>query len=57
VYTPENLIGKTIVVVTNLKPRKMVGKESNGMLLAASGEDGPVLLVPDRDISSGAEVR
>jgi len=44
-YEPEKLIGRKIVVVSNLKPRKMRGYESQGMLLAASvGEEGkPVL--------------
>ena len=39
-YTPEDLIGRRIVVITNLAPRKMRGLESHGMLLAASGPDG-----------------
>ena len=39
-YTPEELIGKRIVVITNLAPRKMRGLESHGMLLAASETDG-----------------
>ena len=40
-YTPEDLIGRRIVVITNLAPRKMRGLESHGMLLAAShGENG-----------------
>jgi methionyl-tRNA synthetase len=44
-YQPESLVGRTIVVVANLKPAKLMGIESNGMVLAASSEDGtPVLL-------------
>ena len=39
-YTPEELIGRRIVVITNLAPRKMRGLESHGMLLAASTEGG-----------------
>ena len=39
-YTPENLLGRRIVVITNLAPRKMRGLESHGMLLAASAEGG-----------------
>ena len=38
-YTPEALIGKTIVIVANLKPAKLMGMESQGMLLAANAED------------------
>jgi len=62
-YEPEELIGKKIVVVVNLKPAKLMGVESNGMLLAASfpaakGEDRAIsLLTVDRPIDSGASVR
>lgn len=57
-YAPEVLVGKKIVIVANLEPRKLMGLESQGMLLAASDEtQGPVLLVPDGQIDPGAEVR
>ncbi|MGI6129178.1 MAG: methionine--tRNA ligase [bacterium] len=61
-YEPEELIGKKIVVVANLKPAKLMGLESNGMLLAASfpgeGEDRAIsLLTLDKPIDSGANVR
>jgi methionyl-tRNA synthetase len=57
-YEPEALIGKKIIIVANLEPRKLMGLESQGMLLAASTEDqGPILLIPDSDIDPGAEVR
>lgn len=56
-YAPENLVGKEIVVVTNLEPRKLMGEESNGMLLAVSGEDGPVLLVPEIEVAPGINVK
>ena len=39
-YEPDQLVGRTIVIVANLKPAKLMGIESNGMILAASGEDG-----------------
>jgi methionyl-tRNA synthetase len=39
-YEPENLIGRKVVIVANLKPRKMRGLESNGMIVAATGENG-----------------
>lgn len=55
-YSPEELIGKNIVVITNLKPREIMGVESQGMLLAASDEDGVSLLSPDRDITPGSRV-
>jgi methionyl-tRNA synthetase len=58
-YTPEELIGKRIVVITNLAPRKMRGLESHGMLLAASnGEDGkPVLATFAEDIALGSRLK
>jgi methionyl-tRNA synthetase len=57
-YTPEALVGKQIVVVYNLAPRKMRGIESQGMLLAATDADGnAILLHPDKAALSGAEVR
>ncbi|WP_370636959.1 methionine--tRNA ligase [Gelria sp. Kuro-4] len=61
-YTPEELVGKKIVVVANLKPAKLMGYESNGMLLAASipgeGEEESIsVLTVDRDIASGARIR
>jgi len=43
-YTPETLVGRKILVVANLQPRRMRGLESRGMLLAASAEDGRALL-------------
>jgi methionine--tRNA ligase beta chain len=56
-YDPETLIGKSVVVVANLEPRTMMGLESQAMLLAASGENGPVLLVPDGEVDSGTEIK
>jgi methionyl-tRNA synthetase len=58
-YTPEELIGRRIVVIANLAPRKMRGLESHGMLLAASnGEDGkPVLATFAEDIALGSRLK
>ena len=58
-YTPEELIGKKIVVIANLAPRKMRGLESHGMLLAAShGDDGkPVLATFGEEISVGSRLK
>jgi methionyl-tRNA synthetase len=58
-YKPEDLLGKTIVVVANLKPAKLMGIESQGMMLAASNKDGKLCFVaPDEEsIGIGAEVR
>ncbi|MBN2466155.1 methionine--tRNA ligase [candidate division WOR-3 bacterium] len=55
-YKPEELVGKSIVVVCNLAPAVIRGVESNGMLLAAVNPDGMALLVPDRDIAPGTPV-
>lgn len=57
-YTPEDLVGKKIVVVTNLQPAKLMGIESNGMVLAATGSDGaPVILMPEKDVEEGAKIK
>ncbi|SRR5579875_412805 len=58
-YAPEDLVGRKVVVVTNLAPRKMRGLESNGMLLAASsGAEGkPVLCTFAEDIAPGSKVK
>lgn len=56
-YEPEKIIGRQIVVIANLEPRKLMGLESNGMLLAASNADGmPVLLAPDSEVPPGSSV-
>lgn len=56
-YSPDELIGKRIVVVTNLKPAKLRGILSEGMLLAATDSEGRVgLLTPERDVLPGARV-
>jgi methionyl-tRNA synthetase len=58
-YAPEELVGRKVVLVANLAPRKMRGLESNGMLLAASaGADGkPVLCTFAEEIPPGAKVK
>jgi methionyl-tRNA synthetase len=57
-YEPEQLVGRTVVMVFNLKPAKLMGIESNGMVLAASPDGGkPVLVGFDQDIPPGVRVR
>lgn len=56
-YTPEDLIGKRVVVVYNLKPTLIRGLKSQGMILAASCEDRLTLIVPDGEIPLGSKVR
>jgi methionyl-tRNA synthetase len=55
-YDPDDLIGKSIVVVANLKPAKIRGVESQGMLLAAKGGETLRLITVDGEISSGAPI-
>jgi methionyl-tRNA synthetase len=56
VYSPDDLIGKNIVVVANLKPSKLMGVESQGMLLAAGKEDSLALIEPSGEIEAGMRV-
>jgi methionyl-tRNA synthetase len=57
-YQPEQLVGKTIAIVFNLKPAKLMGVESNGMVLAASPEGGkPTLITFDDTVGPGWRVR
>ncbi len=56
-YAVETLPGKKVVLVDNLEPAVIRGVESQGMLLAASNDAGLTLVVPDRDIASGARVK
>ncbi|PIR89421.1 MAG: methionine--tRNA ligase subunit beta [Candidatus Harrisonbacteria bacterium CG10_big_fil_rev_8_21_14_0_10_40_38] len=54
-YEPENLIGREVTIIANLEPRKLMGIESQGMLLAAN-DDGPVLLIPEREVPPGSKI-
>jgi len=56
-YKPEDLVGKTIVVVVNLKPTKLMGVESRGMLLATDSDEGLTLVTFDRPALAGGKVR
>ncbi len=56
-YKKEELLGKKIVIVTNLKPKKLMGIESQGMLLAVDVEGKPVLIIPEKDVPSGSKVK
>ncbi len=56
-YKPEELTGKKVIIVANLKPVKLRGVESQGMILAAEDETGLSVATLDRDIASGSEVR
>lgn len=56
-YKPKDFVGKQVVVVVNLEPRKMMGLKSQGMMLAADSEDGPVFLKPTKKVTPGTKVR
>ena len=56
-YEPEALIGKKVVVVTNLKSVKLCGEESHGMILCASNDENLTIVTPDGEMELGSEVR
>jgi len=56
-YAPEALVGKQVVVVANLQPAKLMGVESNGMVLAASIDGLPSLLAVDPAVPAGTKVK
>lgn len=57
-YTPEEMVGKSVVVVANLAPATLCGVVSEGMILCADGADGNVVLVsPEAAVATGSRVR
>lgn len=56
-YKPEDLKGKQFVFVTNLEPRKMMGLESQAMIMAADAGEDVVLLVPQKEVPTGSKIR
>jgi len=56
-YTPEELVGRKIVIVANLEPKALAGIESNGMVLAASIDGEPSLLMVDPNVPAGTKVK
>lgn len=56
-HRPEDLIGKLVVVIANLKPAKIMGVESKGMILAADVGGKAVLLVPEKEVAAGTKVK
>jgi methionyl-tRNA synthetase len=56
-YAPEALVGKKVLLVTNLKPARLMGVESNGMVLAASLDGRAVLCTFDADVAPGTKVK
>jgi methionyl-tRNA synthetase len=56
-YAPEQLVGKRVVIVANLKPRKLMGLESQGMVLAASDDTGLFVTSVAGDVKAGSTVK
>lgn len=56
-YSPRDLTGRQVVVLTNLEPRRIMGLESRGMILAARDENGqPIILCPSESAPNGSEI-
>ena len=56
-YNPEDMVGKTVIVLANLEPKTMAGVESNAMLLAADVDDKPFWLTVNEDIPLGSPIK
>ena len=56
-YTPEDLVGKQIIIIANLEPKILMNQESQGMLLAASENGLPILLTLDKSAPNGCEIK
>jgi len=57
-YKVEDLVGRQVVVAANLEPKSLAGHESQGMLLAAnSGENEPVILIPEKTVTDGSYIK
>jgi tRNA-binding protein len=56
-YQPEDLVGKVVIVIANLEPKKMAGVESNAMLLAADVDDKPFWLTVNEDVPLGSPIK
>ena len=56
-YQPEDIVGKTVIVIANLEPKTMAGVESNAMLLAADVDDKPFWLTVKEDVPLGSPIK
>lgn len=56
-YKPENLVGKQLPFVINIEPRKMMGLESQGMILAADSDDDAVIFLPEQIVINGTLIK
>lgn len=57
VYNPEDVEGRSVVILVNMKPAKLMGVESRGMILAADVDGKPILLTPEKEVEPGTKVR
>ncbi len=55
-YSLEELKGKEVILLANLEPKRIMGYESQGMILAAVADNKPVLIIPDREVPPGTRV-
>lgn len=56
-YTPQDLVGKQLPFVVNIEPRKMMGLESQGMILAADSDDKAVIFLPHESVKNGTLIK
>ena len=56
-FQPEDIVGKTVIVLANLEPKKMAGVESNAMLLAADVDEKPFWLTVEEDVPLGSPIK
>ncbi len=56
-YEPEFLVGKEVLMVANLAPRTLLGYESQGMIIAASDTEGPIIMLPERTTEAGTHLK
>lgn len=55
-YSPEDIVGKQLAIVANLKPKTIMGLESQGMIMAASGQEGPIIIKPEISVLDGTNI-
>lgn len=57
-YSPAKLVGRQVLILENLKPRQLMGLESQGMMLAASDETGkPIIIRPEKPVANGSQIK
>jgi methionyl-tRNA synthetase len=56
-YKPEELVDKQVIIVANLKAAKLMGIESQGMVLCADTHKGPILLAPSKEVPNGSKIK